>query len=887
VTAPPRPPRIAQWLVEHIVPSDKRDDASGDLIELFHGDTAAHGSRRAVSRYWRNAISSSIRFGVERCRNLFGGGVMPTGWRMDLVLAARMLVRHPALSAIGVFGIAVAIAIVATMVTIVGQQFNPSDLPLPQGDRIIALQNWDAAKYQLEPLGPQDVVTWREQLSNLRDIGAFRTVTKNLIAPPAASEPVDVAEMSATGFAVAATPPLMGRVIGADDERPGAAPVVVIGHAEWRARFGDDPNVINTTVQLGDTHYTIVGVMPEGFAFPLNHTYWIPLRLDAFGRANVGPTLFAFGRLADGATLQSANVELTAVGQRMRAGSANTRQGVGPRAVLYAQQFSALEQPANRLGLQLAVFFVTMLLVVISINISVLVYARTAARHAEIAVRTALGASRGRIVAQLFGEGLVLAGLGALAGLALAAVALVQLREGLSEGEALPFWYHFNLSADTMAVMVALTVAAAAVIGALPAWKVTGPRIQNRLQALTAGGGGGMHLGRVWTALILMQVAFAVALLPMVVVRTSELALGAMAGYGFAANEFVAAQLSMEQATAGTFARRFREMEERVAGTGAVRATTFSSFAPGFEPPALVQSDIGPTDANVDVNRVAVNFFDTYGVSLMTGRSFTSDDARPEARAVVVNRSFADVVSNHGAVLGSRIRLASGAEGAPALSGLTTDWYEIVGVVEDFPALTFGDGEPEPKVYRAITPEATQTLTMSLRLHAADRQPWETRLRHIAAALDPTLQVTNVTPMDDLIWEQQRSMGLLAGVLVTMTLSVLLLSAAGIYAMMAFSVTQRRREIGIRLALGAGARGILWTMFSRAAAQLLGGAALGTAVALLLNRAADGELMKDYEAPAIGAVVLLVTIVGLLAAFGPARRGLRIEPTEALRDATR
>jgi predicted permease len=870
-----------------MVPSDMRDDASGDLIELFHQDAAAHGGRAASARYWRNALSCSIRFAAERCRNPLAGGVMLTGWRMDLVLAARMLVRHPALSTVGVFGIAVAIGIAATMFTIVGEQFSPSDLPLPQGERIIAIQNWDSAKYQLQPLAPQDVVAWREQLSNLRDIGAFRTVTKNLIAPPAAAEPVDIAEMSAAGFAVAATPPLLGRVIGADDERPGAAPVVVLGHTEWRSRFGANPQVINTTVQLGDVHYTIVGVMPEGFAFPLNHALWIPLRLDAVSRASVGPPLFAFGRLADGATLQSAGAELTAVGQRMGVDSPATHQDVRPRVVPYAQQFSAMEQPSNRMALQLAVFFVTMLLVVISINVSVLVYARTASRHAEIAVRTALGASRGRIVAQLFGEGMVLAGLGALAGLALAAVALVQLREGLSGGEALPFWYHFELSADTMAVMVALTVAAAALIGALPAWKATGPRIQNRLQALTAGGGGGMHLGRVWTALILMQVAFAVALLPMVVVRTSELALGATAGYGFAADEFVTAQLSMEQATAGTFARRFREMEERIADTGAVRATTFSSFAPGFEPAVLVQSEIGRSDANVDVNRVAVNFFDTFGVSVMTGRGFMSDDARPEARAVVVNRSFAEVVFPDGAVLGSRIRLADRAESASVTSGLTSDWYEIVGVVEDFPASTSGTSDPQPKVYRAITPEATQTLTMSLRLHAADRQPWDTRLRHLASALDPTLQVTNVTPMDDLIWEQQRAMGLLAGVLVAMTLSVLLLSAAGIYAMMAFSVTQRRREIGIRLALGAGARGILWTMFSRAAAQLLGGAALGTAVALLLDRATGGELMKQYEAPAIGAVVLLITIVGLLAAFGPARSGLRIQPTEALRDATR
>ncbi|MBA3886113.1 MAG: hypothetical protein H0X67_10340 [Acidobacteria bacterium] len=168
---------------------------------------------------------------------------------------------------------------------------------------------------------------------------------------------------------------------------------------------------------------------------------------------------------------------------------------------------------------------------------------------------------------------------------------------------------------------------------------------------------------------------------------------------------------------------------------------------------------------------------------------------------------------------------------------------------------------------------------MALHLHPGDAEPWGTRLRHMAADVDPALQVRHVTAMDDLLRQHHRSMRLLAGVFVAMTLSVLLLSAAGIYAMMAFSVTQRRREIGIRLALGAGARRILWTMFSQAAAQLLADAALGASVAVLLNRAADGELMKEHAAIATAMVVLLMMVAGLLAALGPARQGLRIPPT--------
>jgi predicted permease len=566
--------------------------------------------------------------------------------------------------------------------------------------------------------------------------------------------------------------------------------------------------------------------------------------------------------------------------------------------VSYAHQFSEMRDPDSKLERQMTQFFITLLLVVISINVAVLVYARTAARQGEIAVRTALGASRGRIIAQMFIEGLVLAGLGALAGVFLSAVALDRIRQtlALSQEEPLPFWYRFTVSGETITYVVALTALAAALIGALPAWKATGSKIQNRLQALSAGGGSGMHLGRVWTALILLQVAFAVSLLPTVMMVGTELAGEAMASPGFAANEYLVAQLSAEApssappATLGaneSFARQYRSLEARIAETGTTRAITFSAFVPGSEPGVTVRSEAGGPDASVEVNRVAVNFFETFGARMLAGRNFTNADAAPQGRSVIVSRSFAEVLPPGAAVLGSRIRLATAGKWSQATSGLSDDWYQIVGLVENFPAPRPGAESPEPKVYRAVTPEASTALTLTLHVHAAEMASWVDRVRHIAAGLDPTLQLTNVKSMDALFAENQRNARLLAGVLAILVLSVLLLSAAGIYAMMSFAVMQRRREIGIRLVLGAGARTILWTIFSRAGVQLALGAVLGTAVALLLNHAENGELLGDRGPVVLTTVVLLMMVAGLLAALGPARRGLRIEPTEALRDPSR
>jgi hypothetical protein len=252
----------------------------------------------------------------------------------------------------------------------------------------------------------------------------------------------------------------------------------------------------------------------------------------------------------------------------------------------------------------------------------------------------------------------------------------------------------------------------------------------------------------------------------------------------------------------------------------------------------------------------------------------------------VVNRAFAGAASSGGTVLGARLR-PTDASNVPVVTGLTDDWFEIVGIVEDFPSPALAAATAEPKVYRALAPQAADAVTMFLLLQPGDREPWGTRLRHIAAEVDPSLQVNNVTAMDELLLQQQRPARLLAASLAGMTVSVLLLSAAGIYAMMAFSVTQRRREIGIRLALGAGTRRVLWTIFSRAGGQLLAGAGLGMTVAALLDLAADGGLMRGHATVAISAVVLLLMITGLLAALGPARQGLSIEPAEALRQSSR
>jgi putative ABC transport system permease protein len=265
------------------------------------------------------------------------------------------------------------------------------------------------------------------------------------------------------------------------------------------------------------------------------------------------------------------------------------------------------------------------------------------------------------------------------------------------------------------------------------------------------------------------------------------------------------------------------------------------------------------------------------------GRGFDEADARATSSAVIVNRSFTERIAGGSSVLGRHVRYVGRSGGARAEYVELGRWYEVVGVVGDFPANATGVGLVDAKLYHAAAPGQMQPLTLAARVRGTAQATVAGRLREIAAAVDPSLQLRDVFMMDEVLRREQGVARLVAAVLVVVTLSVVLLSAAGIYSMMSFSVTQRRREIAIRAALGADPRRILGSIFSRAMGQLAIGAVFGVVAAALQERASRGDLMEGNGAVVLPIVVVFMTVVALLAALGPARRGLRIDPAEALR----
>jgi len=509
---------------------------------------------------------------------------------LDARLGVRMMVKHRWLTLVGGFALAVAIGIGASFYEVLSELSSPA-LPLPNGDRVVAIHLATDIPGSPERHVLHDLVALRDQLTSITDVGGFRTQQHNLAGADLAAEPVKIAEMSAAGFAVARTAPALGRYLLAADEAPSAPSVLVIGFNAWKSRFAGDPSVVGRNVNVGGTPSTIVGVMPPDFQFPIDHQYWIPLRLNPLSyKILEGPELTLFGRLAPGASLARAQAELTTLGERLAAAQPASHARLRPTVVPYVLEFSGMVTPSRVWMIMIAKLLVGALAFVVAINLAILIYARTVTRMGEIAIRTALGATRRRILAQLFIEAFALSLLGAVAGLAIASAALGLVHNFVFIGGGAPFWLRYSMSTGTAFYALSLAVAAAFLMGVVPGLKATGRRLNANLHELN--GRTGTRLGPMWTTMVVAQIAVAVAVLPASVYLSWLIVRTELVGPGFATDNFVVSVVAMsddsEMVDAGRLAVRQNELMARIASEPGVTAVTFSSGVPGFGPDVRV-----------------------------------------------------------------------------------------------------------------------------------------------------------------------------------------------------------------------------------------------------------------------------------------------------------
>jgi hypothetical protein len=446
---------------------------------------------------------------------------------------------------------------------------------------------------------------------------------------------------------------------------------------------------------------------------------------------------------------------------------------------------------------------------------------------------------------------------------------------------------------------------AAAVIGVVPALKATGRDGQVRLQTLSAGGGSRMQMGRMWSALIVAQVALTVTILPAAVFAGWSAVRFQNIDSGYATREFLTAQLVLDRSPAAgdddhefadRFARAHRELSHRLQERPEISDVTFALAAPGEERAAVleVEGQAPPGDPAdyhiaegskrghlVRFNRVATNWFDAFGVPLLMGRALMESDRHGDS--VVVNRALVDALFGGGNALGARIRYVGRSREANQRDITLNRWYEIVGVVADFPPVRALDTERARRVYHAAGLGDVQPARLALRVRRNDPMAFAATLREAGAAIEPSLQLAQIETPEMLIAREQGVLRLIGIAVTVAMLSVIALAVAGVYALMSFTVARRRREIGIRAALGADPRRLLLGIFSRTLRQLGLGVVVGMCGAAGLNQFLEGP-MRIRGALIVPITAVILIIAGLLAVAGPALRGLRIQPTEALRE---
>lgn len=801
---------------------------------------------------------------------------------LDFTIGLRMLVRYPGLTLVGTVSMAVAIALGSVYFESVNQFKNPR-LPMREGDRVVSIRNWNANEFEPEARSLHDFAIWREQLKTVDHLGAAVPFVRNLATDDGRVEPVRGAEITASAFRLIGTAPLLGRVLTERDEQPAEAPVVVIGHTLWETRFANDSGVLGRTVKLGTVTATIVGVMPEGFAFPESQRIWTPLRANGFTLApRTGPAVSVFGRLAPGASIDEAQAELDVIGRRMAASYPKTHEHLRPQVIAYGKPILGLF--FGRL-LHLVHGMFLMLLTIVSVNIATLVFARTATRGWEIAMRNALGASRGRIVTQLFLEALMLASLAAVCGLFVAKI-LMRLRLSLLGGNEIPFWINDSLSWTTMLYTALLTLFGAAIVGVLPALRITKLNVQESLRSESAAGAR-LRFGGFWTTVIVVQVAITVAFLPRAAWGIFESNRFAQRAEGIGAERYISANIARDRedhaADSGAFDARARasiaELEQRLRAQPGVEQVAFADRLP-VDDQFTYQIELdrlsGAPTTGIRAStlaHVSRGFFAAFGTSVVAGRDFEPPDFET-GRVLIVNESFTRQVLGGRNPIGQRIRIVSGDVDSVVNieSVVGEEWHEIVGMVKDF-----GWQSPLPHeqsaMYRPNLPLVGRANHLAVRVR--DPEAFGVRLRTVAAAVDPTIQLTNIQGLADvggatLSWT-------LTGVGWLISFVVLLLSATGIHSLMSFTVARRTREIGIRVALGAGRGRIVAGIFSRAFLQIGAGVLAGSGLAALMGLGSMRQVMLLLAADGI------MLVAGLAACAVPLRRALRIAPTEALR----
>jgi putative ABC transport system permease protein len=813
--------------------------------------------------------------------------------RMDVEFALRALRRNPLFSTVAVFTIALAIGANTAIFSVLNAVLLRS-LPYRHAERAAMVWNSNSrATVNHTAIAVPEYFDLKEQLRAHDAVAAITRQPSALVGEGGEPERVNAYVVTPNMFELVGATPALGRGFGGDDGTPGAARVIVLSHALWTRRFGGDPTVIGRTVSVAGFVRTIVGVMPSGVRFPdaplgfLREPadLWIPStwqasRGDSRGNQIIGVVV----RRAPGVTDAQADADLDAVAARWRVAyperyaTENAKQWSLAGIPLHQQMVGNV-----RKGLLVIAAAVGLVLLIACVNVANLLLARGAARRKELAIRVALGAGRARLVRQLLTESVVLATAGGAIGVFLA-WAGIRLLVRLDAGQ-LPRLSDTHLDSVVLLYTLGLSVATGLLVGLVPAFQQSadGNRAGGGLNVKAIGGGDAPGRHRMRVSLVVAQVAMAlVVLVAAGLLGRSFLALERVKP-GFSADGVMSMQITLPRTKYDSSFKVTSFYGQLVASVSG--ATHVSGGYPlpmsgdGWSGSYTVEGEpFGPNDPipHAEYGVAMPGFFQTLRIPLITGREFAATDTPESPDVVIVDEALAKRHWQGGPqnAIGKHVNQ----------NRRTGQWSTVIGVVGHvYRAGPQTEGEPQIYLPHAQSPQATLSIVARGRGEAvALTQPMRAAVR----ALDAELPVSKVLPMGEMVsaaLAKQRFDALLLGIF---GLTALMLASVGLYGVMAYLVSQRTREIGIRMALGGEAKTIRRLVLREGMLISALGLAAGTAVSLAGSKAVSGLLfgVAPTDALTYSVIAGLLLLVGALASYGPARRATRIDPLAALRE---
>jgi predicted permease len=753
--------------------------------------------------------------------------------------------------------------------------------PYPDAERLYTVSTLDgqtAGDYD-DTMKLQDYQLIREAQTQFEAIGGIYGGTAYLTGD-------GQAERYTGGFAdghvmdVPGVKPLLGRTIGPRDAMDGAAPVVVLGYELWTERFDSDPAVIGRVVRVNGKSSEVIGVMPEGFTFPSNADLWVPIREDAARVSRHDASEVAvFARLRADGDPDVAQLELAPVAAHIR--SIVPKEIFNGRFELtpFAAGFIGDEGATLIWSLVIAVGFV---LLIACANVSNLLLARSAYRVRETTVRSALGASRGRLVAHMLAEGLVISVLATALGLLLASIALDGMRIAVSRlMEDSPSWWTFEIDFRVVTIAVLAAFASTLFAGLPAAIRASRPS----LDALLRDGGRtgtGLAIGRIAWGLVVFEVALACLLLGVSALMTKGVLKATSSDLGVETADIMTARVGL---TAGTYiekweqARFWESLVERIEAQPGIDAAAVTTSLPGHfsaDGPLSVEGrDYGDAGTRPFVQWVTASptFFEAFRLGALQGRLFDTRDRAESMPVTVINEAVAREMFPDGSPLGARVRFET--EDEPI-------WMTIVGVVPNVAHTE--EGKDKPTLYIPVSQQPQRFMSIAVR-GSGDPRALIEPVRTALAETDPDLALYWMRTVDEGRYIQTAGFRIVGTMFAVFAGVALVLAAAGLFGVLAFHVGQRTREIGVRRALGAGDGRILRMILRASGVQILLGVGIGMTLLPLVGRGLGDVLneVSPYDAGIYGLVIGLMITVAIAAILTPTRRALKVDPAAALR----